>query len=252
MRRQPPQLSNLADYALFLDVDGTLADIAARPALAEVAPETLASLAILSSRMNGAVAIISGRKLDEVDALMGSQKFAAAGIHGAELRGADGTVTVDHALAPTVGELEAALRGGIGSADGIIVERKPVSVAVHYRENPALHDEIHELAVQLVRSRPQFKLMTGKMIVEILPARVDKGAAIWALMQSAPFAGRTPVFAGDDVTDEDGFSVVRGMSGISIKIGDGPSKAEWGFPTAACFREWLRHLSLGTTGNSTA
>ncbi len=252
MRRQPPQPPNLQDFALFLDVDGTLADIASRPTLAKITPDTLAALGILSSRMEGAVAIISGRKLEEVDALMGLQKYAAAGIHGAELRSADGRVTIDHALAPSIGELEAELRGRVGGADGIIVERKPVSVAVHYRENPALHDEIHELAVQLVRSRPQFKLMTGKMIIEILPARIDKGLAIRTLMQSPPFSGRTPIFAGDDVTDEDGFIVVREMNGISIKIGNGPSQAEWGFNTAAGFREWLQRLSQDATGKPAA
>lgn len=245
MHRKQPRLRTLENYALFLDIDGTLADIAPEPSLAFVAPSTVSDLKALSISLNGALALVSGRQLAEIDKLVGLAGISAAGIHGAQLRTQAGTRLVQDQLPEVFVQIEAEVRNLTRALEGIRFELKPLAVAIHFRANPKLESHIHEIASSVVSKHAGLKLIKGKCIAEILPDSVNKGNAIAELMQSLPFRGRVPVFAGDDVTDEDGFTSVNSMKGISIKIGNGPSNAVYGFETAAKFRAWLSQLLCG-------
>ena len=252
MRREPELPEDIGKYALFLDFDGTLAEIAPQPWLASLDPDTARTLAALWQRVDGALALISGRELDDIDAMVGLPQLPAAGIHGAQLRSPGGQVATEDWMRAEIDEVEADLRNGIQSFEGLLLERKPVAVAVHYRGNPGREEEIRALAARIVRPHPHLKCLSGRKIVEILPARVDKGRAIARLMELPPFFGRIPLFAGDDITDEDGLVAVKALGGIAIKIGGGPSVADYGFPTGERFRHWLHQLALQVPAEKSA
>ncbi|HMN37904.1 MAG TPA: trehalose-phosphatase [Hyphomicrobium sp.] len=236
-------MTNSSRLAVFLDIDGTLADIVATPSQAKVPHATRRNVEALARRLDGAVALISGRHLDDIDAMTGLGQIAAAGIHGAQLRTANGVSLPDRLGADLVSRVEGVLADRIGGLSGVFIERKPLSVAVHYRACPDNEEVIVRAARDIVAGHTALKYITGKRVVEILPAVASKGAAIAHFMELEPFKGRIPLFAGDDVTDEDGFMLVNAMDGISIKIGEGPSRAAFGFETAAAFRRWLDTLA---------
>lgn len=234
-----PVLARLESYALFLDIDGTLSDIAASPDVAAVDSATLQTVERLRHELGGALAVISGRKLADVDRLIGLG-LNAAGCHGAELRYAGHRLDVP----PTsdIGVIENLIIKRFAAAPGLLIERKPFAVALHYRANPALADAVEAFIDRVVREDDRLRKLTGKMIVEVVPAEVNKGRAIANFMSREPFAGRKPVFAGDDLTDEHGFETVNALDGVSIKIGPGPSCARYRFADAVHFRQWLGHL----------
>lgn len=245
MRREPDYPKDFHSHALFLDFDGTLADLAPAPWLAQLEPGVRETVETLRQQFQGAVAVVSGRQIEDIDAMLGVPGIPAAGIHGAQVRLADGVVWVDDAMSKDFDVVEAELRALIGNFEGLLLERKPVSVAVHYRGNPAREPEIHVIATEAVRPRPHLKCLTGSKVIEILPRGVDKGKAIARLLQTPPFQGRIPVFVGDDVTDEDGLAAVNALGGVSIKIGPGASTAKFGFEDGARFRAWLKALAQG-------
>ena len=233
-----PQFAS--DWALFLDVDGTLLDIAQNPDGVTVSRELHRMLEV-AHRLNGrAVALISGRNLSDLDRLFGPMQFPAAGQHGLERRDSLGRTTraidrlnrISHAANAL--EQEACVR------EGILVEHKGLSLALHYRSAPELR-EWAEFTMRELLSRlgPEFRLIAGKMVYELKPGGRDKGTAIADFMTEAPFAGRVPVFIGDDSTDEDGFTVVNRTGGHSIKVGHGDSRARWHLCDAHSVRRWL-------------
>lgn len=250
MPLEPPHPRQLHRHALFLDLDGTLADIVSRPSLATIAADTRRTLGLLFAQLGGALAVVSGRELAQIDSLVGRARIAAAGIHGAELRTADGVVTLDDTLAGELIAVESELRTQIRDLDGVTLEIKPISIAIHFRASPQSEARVAALAARIVGARSHLKYLKGNKVAEILPAGIDKGRAIMKLMRTHPFHGRVPIFAGDDVTDEDGFEAVNAMDGISIKIGPGPTLATYGFADAVGFRNWLESLTRdrGATG----
>ena len=237
-------------WALFLDVDGTLLELAERPDRV-VVPEGLVSLLErLKNSLDGALALISGRSLASLEALLGETGLDAAGCHGAELRVA-GTVKVLAAadtLIPRVAERLARRADAIPLA---MVEVKTHSIAFHYRP-PALDPrQARQLAEQaLAGDGGQFRLLEGKQIVEILPVGAGKGRAIACFLDRPPYAGRIPVFIGDDVTDEEGFREVNRRDGLSIRVGaDGESAARYRATDVAQAAAWLDRLVGATAGN---
>lgn len=251
-RKEPQLLGDIRRYAVFLDFDGTLAEIAPKPWLASLDAGTVDTLAALWRHLDGALALVSGRQIEDIDAMVGLPNLPAAGIHGAQLRRPGGPVVTEEWMRSEIDAVEAILRREIGSFDGLLVERKPVAVAVHYRGNPAREEELRAIAARIVRPLSHLKCLSGRKIVEILPAAFDKGKAIANLMETPPFMGRVPIFAGDDTTDEDGLGAVREMGGVSIKIGPGPSVAEYGFDTGLRFRNWLRSLASAAAAEKNA
>lgn len=234
---EPPL--RLDAYAFFFDLDGTLAEIQPTPEQVVVPPEVCHTLHTLFTGNDGALALISGRPIAELDALIAPLVLPAAGIHGAERREIDGQRHETPLPNDIVGALQDALTHGLTSLPGCRLENKGASFALHYRQAPNYKPEVTALAESLCLRYPQLTVQTGKCVVELKPRGANKGAAINTFMQSPPFAGRTPLFIGDDTTDEAGFRQVNALGGISVKVGPGPSEAHYRLANVAAVHLWL-------------
>ena len=213
------------DIALFLDFDGTLVEIAPSPDSVKVDRRLPAALDSVRLRLGGALALVSGRPISFLDAMMQPFSFDAAGLHGAQIRVA-GALREQADTPDAMREATRALIRFANSHVGIIVEDKDLSVALHWRLAPRLHDEALDLMRNLARSMgPTVRLQEGKAVAELVPASASKGGAIASLMQVEAYAGRLPVFIGDDITDEAGFAAVNAMGGLSVRIGAGETIA---------------------------
>jgi trehalose 6-phosphate phosphatase len=242
------------DWALFLDFDGTLAEIAERPDDVSVHPPLPSTLAAVSEALDGALAIVSGRPLLEIDALLAPLTLPVAGLHGLERR--DGGGRVARANAPS-GELKSARRvlaDFVRGAPGLVLEDKGLTLALHFRQSPARRAECRRAVDRaLADGSGALHVLEGKMVYEIKPAEIDKGKAIAAFLSEPPFAGRVPVFAGDDITDEDGFAMVNRLGGVSIRVGDGAAtRAGWRAASVDEFLDWLDRLPDGARAQSTS
>jgi len=237
--------SSLAGHALYLDIDGTLLEIAPSPERVEVPAWMVPLLHRLSARLDGAVAFVSGRTIDAIDALFQPLKLPAVGVHGGEIRVEGQTVSMDEAL---VGELQGALpllRNAIAPLHGVWLEDKRCAIALHYRSVPERGREVLKVAELVVAGLgPAFAPLVGKCVVEIRARHLTKGAGIRRLMESEPFRGRSPIFAGDDVTDEDAFEYVNQVGGISLRIGSSaPSAATHRLADPAQLHRWLLEIA---------
>jgi trehalose 6-phosphate phosphatase len=234
---------NLADIlrpssALFLDFDGSLVDIAPQPEDVVVPSNLVATLAELNSFLGGAVAVISGRPIEQIDAFLHPLRLPAAGVHGAEHRGVDGAVTL--LMAHPLEEVENAASRLAAQHPRLRVERKRGSLALHYRQAPELEALCVETLQAAVSRSPGLALLRGKMVVEAKPSGATKDRAIEAFMQERPFEGRVPVFIGDDTTDEPGFSTVQRLGGQGVKVGEGPTVAWQRLESPAMLRDQLQ------------
>ncbi len=238
----PPPLDPLS--ALFLDVDGTLLEIAARPELVQV-PDGLPSLINrLSAAHGGALALISGRPLAQLDRLFQPWQGAAAGLHGLERRRADGILDclVDDEGAAALDRLRPKFAAIVADGSGLILEDKGGTLAIHYRATPQREPEIRAVAEAFHREMASvLRLITGKMVVEFQPRSVDKGRAVAAFLAEPPFLGRRPVFVGDDTTDEDGFAEIRRRGGVAVRVGPlgGATAANYRLPSVEAVLAWL-------------
>lgn len=226
--------------ALFLDLDGTLVDLAATPDAVSVEPGLVAMLGALHARLEGRLAIVSGRPLEEIDSLLAPLVLPAAGVHGMQRRGADAVVRC--APLPALAAAHACALALAARHPGVWVEEKYGALAVHYRQAPALGPLCKAALEEVLRHTPQLLLMEGKMIVEIKLAGVDKGTAIRDFLAEPPFAGHRAVFVGDDTTDEAGFALVQQGGGIAIKVGAGHSVARHRIGSPPEFRRTLAQL----------
>jgi trehalose 6-phosphate phosphatase len=239
---EPPAkaAARTGQIALFLDFDGTLVEIAPSPEDVRIDRRLPGALDALRRRLGGALALVSGRPVAFLDEMMAPYRFDAAGLHGAQIRLGD----ADAPLAAPSEALHAALGSMVRFANanvGVIVEDKRQSVALHWRLAPALADEALALMEKIAADiGPSMRLQRGKAVAELVPASASKGGAITWLMQQETYAGRTPIFIGDDITDEDGFATVNAAEGLSIRIGGGETRARHRLasPTA------LRHVLL--------
>ena len=230
-----------ARTALFLDFDGTLVDIAQRPDAVIVSPKLIASLQVLNDQLKGALAIISGRELAGIDGFLAPLMLPAAGAHGAQMRYADGSIT--RVTPPDLFLVSQAAHQLCRLHPTLLVEQKEAAIAVHYRAAPELEELCLLTMTQAVSRSPGTALLRGKQVIEVKPEGVNKGRAIAAFMATAPFAGRIPMFAGDDTTDEDGFAVVQQLGGYAMKIGDGPTQARHRCASPAALRQWLQEAA---------
>ena len=239
-------------FALFIDFDGTLVDIAERPEAVVVEPDLAAVLLRVREALGGALAVVSGRPIATLDAFLRSDAFDAAGLHGLEIRAGG-------ALHPCRPEDHPRLRRGIAwlretlDAPGIVIEDKGCSVGVHWRLAPDHAARAKEAAEELATEiGPEYRIQHGKMVAEVLPAQAGKGGAIARFLEHAPYGGRAPVFVGDDLTDEDGFAVVNRSGGTSVRVGADPTQATHRVPSAAAFRTILRQWAAVGTVDLTA
>jgi trehalose 6-phosphate phosphatase len=237
-RRTLPEPS--PGWALFLDVDGTLLDIAPSPSLVEVPPGLPGLLERLARLLDGALALVSGRSLADLDRLFGPLPIAMAGQHGAEIRRPGHDIEIpgaaNDALSGLLPEIEAYAR----ARAGLLVENKGRTIAVHYRMAPEFARELGRFLTGLIGDHAGLEIVAGLRVFELRARGADKGAAIRHLMQSAPFTGRLPVFIGDDTTDEDGFAAVLRRGGHAIRVGfDGDSLASCRIADVAGVRAFL-------------
>ena len=236
-----------AGYAVFLDIDGTLLELAPTPDAVEVPPELITLLRELSNRVQGAIAFVSGRPIQGIDALFQPLILPAVGVHGTEMRFGDGQLLIDRRLSTRLQEMVPTLQQAIAPLPGVQLENKGSAVALHYRSAPERGRELLRAAeVVVAHLGAEFGVLMGKCVVEIRPRHATKGAAIERLMQEIPFRGRMPIFAGDDVTDEDGFKVVNRMGGVSVHIGDSPTtNAQYRLANPETLWGWLRQIGAG-------
>jgi len=228
--------------AYFLDIDGTLVDLADTPRAVKLHPALPELVDALYESSGGAVALITGRSIADADRLFPTRRLPIAGQHGHERRSADGVIT-RHRVSPRA--LDAGrrlLRTVVERHPELLLEDKGLTLALHYRRAPHLASLAHRVVHRVQTSLgDQYCVHRGKRVVELAPAGRDKGLAIRAFMRESPFRGNVPVFIGDDVTDEHGFAMVNSLGGDSIKVGPGPTSAGWRFPSVSAVLSWLEH-----------
>jgi trehalose 6-phosphate phosphatase len=248
----PSLISDLRKHAILLDIDGTILDLAPSPQQISVPPELLHTLARLSELTGGAVALVSGRSLQDIDFIFAPLQLAAIGGHGAEIRAVAGA-----APQVRVGRLSATLRRKLAAvaelAPGILVEDKGYSVALHYRLAPEKKDAVRAVAKTICADMPPglIEILPGKRVVEIKPAGVNKANAVCELMSCPPFAGRKPIFIGDDTTDVPVFGIIAKFGGLGFSVGRIVADVDGHFDTPETVRWWLARIAargLGTAG----
>jgi len=237
MARTLPMVAS--DWALFLDVDGTLVDYVADPSALRIPRALGQTLAELSTVLAGALAIISGRSIADLDRLFSPLQFPLAGQHGAELRRGS---AVD-VLTPPQAELASILAPALAFAErhpAIRIEHKGLSAAIHYRGAEEAREALHAILTEaLARNGTHYELLQSHLAFDIRPRGAHKGFALDWFMKDAPFAGRVPIFIGDDRTDEDGFAAALARGGHAIKVGGGASIAPWHLPAPEALWRWL-------------
>lgn len=236
-------------WALFLDIDGTLIDLAATPDGIVVPPDLPANLEAVSKKLGGALALVTGRALPYADRLFEPYRFPIAGLHGAERRMSDGTVD-RVTVTPEFESLKARLTAETAGWDGVLIEDKGAAIGAHYRQAPERQADLEVLMERAAAyAGSDFTLQRGKMVIEIRPARASKGGALRSFLEEPRFAGRLPVAIGDDLTDEAMFKVANALDGLSIRIGDAtlpdgnPTQAAMLISSAAELRNILAGLS---------
>ncbi len=218
--------------ALLLDLDGTLIDIAATPDSVVVPSDLPPTLLRLRATLSDALAIVTGRPIAQVEALLPNIAYGVAGEHGGVVRLAPHAVEDRAEVAPVPEEWLVQCAALVAATPGAILERKARGLALHFRLAPEAGPHFHDELVRIMGDWPHHILHPALMVWEVKPAGIDKGRAVRAMMAAAPFAGRMPVFIGDDVTDEDGMREARRLGGLGLRVHDH-------FTDAAGVRRWL-------------
>ncbi|ABE57600.1 trehalose-phosphatase [Chromohalobacter israelensis] len=242
MPETPPPLPR-HDWALFLDFDGTLVPLADHPRDTSVSEALRHLVARLAHELDGAVAIISGRPVADLEALLAPLDLPLAGVHGLEWRDTSGGYHSAVAHPERLAACRDALADFVAGHDGLHYEDKRVALALHYRGAPELAAECrHFMAEWQQALGDDVETVAGKCVIELRPAGVHKGTAIARLLDDPVFQGRRPVFVGDDVTDEDAFREVNARGGLSVRVGDGKTAATYYLESVKKVLTWLEHL----------
>ncbi|WP_250534385.1 trehalose-phosphatase [Caballeronia sp. AZ10_KS36] len=243
-----PDSLSLAETAFFFDFDGTLVELASTPDGIFVPRSVPDILAALRRATNNAVAVVSGRGIDNIDSFLQIPDLPVAGMHGAERRDANGDVQRIGFNDERLLRMEHVLEGVVSANPGMLLEIKGAALALHYRNAPDREPAARAATERLVADYADaYVLQPGKMVYEIKPKDVDKGRALRAFMAEPPFTGRKPVFIGDDLTDEKGFAVVNEFDGLSIKVGPGETVARSRIESVELLLDWLQVIA-GTAG----
>ncbi len=240
-------MPHLNDCAILLDIDGTLLDLAPTPREVWVPPGLANTLTLLLKRTSGALALVSGRSLNDIDLIFAPEQFPAVGGHGAEMRiSADSEAVATHAP-PMDKELKRRLAAIAKLSPGILLEDKGYSLALHYRLAPHAEKAIYE-AVSLIRSdlpNAPIEVLPGKCVCEIKHSGFNKATGVRELMTHEPFKGRRPLFIGDDVTDETVFAIMPDLGGLAFSVGRRTRGVAGHFDEPRDVREWLARLIDG-------
>jgi trehalose 6-phosphate phosphatase len=231
-------LPPIARAALLLDVDGTLLDIAPTHDAVVVPPDLIASLRTLRGRLGGALAVISGRPVEQVEALLPDAVQAIAGEHGGAIRHAPGEALDRIELPRPPDAWFAAAARIVAAHPGATLEHKANGFVLHYRAVPGEGPALGAALAALVEGSDRFVVLPARKAWELRPHGADKGTAVMALMQRPPFAGRLPVFIGDDVTDEDGIAAARRLGGVGLRVAEA-------FGSPSRVRAWLQAVAAG-------
>ena len=248
----PLDPSDLSHLALLLDIDGTLIEIAPTPNEVVVPPGLAQTLARVGERIGGALALVSGRPIKEIDAFFAPLKLPAIGGHGAEMRPVPGGAIIQGHDTVLDAEFKDRLKRIAAAHPGVLVEDKGYSLALHYRLAPKqglglIHDVKRAYESWGDRS---IELLTGKAVIELKFAGFNKGTAVRQLMTYPPFAGRAPIIVGDDLTDQDAFAVAGDYNGHGISVGRRLPGVDQQFKSPAEVRAWLERLAGGVTVES--
>lgn len=238
--KRPPLLNPSTD-ALFLDFDGTLADIVADPDAARLSEDRSQSLIALATRFGGAACVLSGRALADLDRRAPDALWRVGG-HGAETAPpgpASAQAVSDPDLTRRRDALLKALAPLAEALPGVHVETKTHGAALHYRRRPDAEAACHEAMTRALDAIAGFEMQAGKRVIEARPEGVEKGRALTGLMARAPFSGRRPVMVGDDLTDESAMRAAMALGGAGVKVGPGPSVADWRLDSPDDVFEWL-------------
>jgi trehalose 6-phosphate phosphatase len=223
--------------ALFFDFDGTLVELAARPDEVKVPPTLPARLRELADRFDGALALVSGRPVSQIDQWLAPCVLPVAGVHGAERRDPDGRFW--RIEVPGLDAAAARLQPLLQGDPRLMLERKPAALALHYRGADDRESDCIAAMEQAALDLPEMTLMRGKKVLELKPGSTNKGSALLAFLAQLPFAQRRPYFFGDDVTDEAGFDVVQALGGVAVKVGEGESVARHRLAGPAAVLQWI-------------
>jgi len=230
-------------WCLFLDVDGTLLELADSPGGVAVDPHLLPLLEQLRNAAGGALALVSGRTISNLDELLGSSGLPAAGLHGCERRDATGAMHVAPIAREQLADVRAGLQRLAARHSGLLLEDKGAGLALHFLKARELEHELRaEVALLAAPLVPKFALLDGHAVIEVKPAAHTKDSAVSAFMEELPFRGRQPIFIGDDQTDYGGFAAVRRFGGMAIAVGP-RVQSEWWLPGPAAVRQWLGELA---------
>ena len=235
---------HLSETAILLDIDGTLLDLMPTPREVWVPPGLAKTLRRLHERTGGALAMVSGRSLNDIDLIFAPDQFPAVGGHGSEMRiRGDSEAVAGHAP-PMDKELKRRLAAIAKLSPGILLEDKGYSLALHYRLAPHAEKAIYA-AVSLIRAdlpNAPIEVLPGKCVCEIKHAGFTKATGVRELMTHEPFKGRRPFFIGDDVTDESVFAIMPDMDGVAFSVGRRAKGVAGHFDAPADVREFLAHL----------
>jgi trehalose 6-phosphate phosphatase len=234
-----PNIGDARLYAFFFDFDGTLTELAETPNAVVLEDRARHALTSLYNASSGAVAIVTGREIESIDAFLCPLRLPVAGVHGYERRNGMGTILAQAAENSSVRSVENILRAFVNYNPGLLLEKKRGALALHYRLRPELEILCLSLVEDIAGRLQQAVLTRGKKVIEVRLHTATKGTAINDFLQEQPFAGRVPFFAGDDVTDEDAFAVVNALDGISVKVGPGETKAKFRVSNVDQFLDWL-------------
>lgn len=239
MASLPPPPDHLLDNAaLFLDFDGTLVELADRPDAILVSPALAPMLERLRQRLKGRIAIVSGRSLEDLKRHVPLHDIAFSGSHGLELQLADGT-RLPLSIPLGLDDTRAAIERFAAGTEGLIVEEKPASIALHYRGAPGEAARVEAFMTALAKARG-FATQAGQMVIELRPEGANKGDAVKAFMTDPVFSGTTPIFVGDDLTDEHAFAAVAALGGAGVLVGpERATAATYGLDSVAAVAAWL-------------
>jgi len=241
MKAPAPQPS--LDWCLFLDVDGTLVELTETPFDTHASADLSALLQDVAERLGGAVALVSGRSIEYLDALFDPLRLPSAGLHGVERRKASGVMHGASFQDSQLDRARAALVDLVQTHPGTLLEDKGRTVAIHFRMAPQFESELREKVTAIAALLgTNYHVQPGNMMLEIKPRGFNKGGAVKAFLKEPPFSGRTPVYVGDDLTDIDGFKVVDDQGGISIAVGDRVS-GQYHLDNPEAVRMWLKGIA---------
>jgi trehalose 6-phosphate phosphatase len=240
----PHSISDPAGLAVLLDIDGTLIELAPTPQEVRVPPSLKHTLSRLRGRLDGALALVSGRPLSDIDNLFKPLIVAAVGGHGAENRLNTSGAVAHRAAGPMHADVRRRLLAVAQATPGVLAEDKGYSMAMHYRLAPESERAVRDAILRICADHPQAQLeiLPGKSMFEVKPRGFNKGIAVRELMAQNPFRGRRPVFIGDDVTDESVFRVMPEFGGLAFSVGRRLAGTHGDFGTPREVRHWLYTL----------